>query len=204
VKDVGSYLTSAVVAAAPVVAGAEPDIRDIRGPIHIPALWPVLLLIAGAVLVALALGATTLWLVRRWRRSHIKTAAEIALERLERARSLAKDGHASELSAELSNAVREYIQARFELRAPHRTTEEFLYDLLAAPGSPVAKHRESLGEFLDACDLAKFARFAIDVEHMQEMVYAAQSFVRETDAARPAESRRSNHKGAHGAQEAST
>ena len=199
-KLMSSFL--ALAAAAPVVAGAEPDIRDIRGPISIPAMWPVLLIVAGAVVLALALTAATYRIVRRLRRARIRTPAEIALERLERARSLARAGHAAELGTELSDAVREYIQARFELRAPHRTTEEFLNDLRLAPKSPIAEHREPLGEFLDTCDLAKFARFAIDVEHMRVMVDAAESFVRATSSPSPAESSRSHHRGALRKQEA--
>ena len=36
------------------------------------------------------------------------------------------------------------------MRAAHRTTEEFLHDLLKLPDSPLAEHRETLGDFLDA------------------------------------------------------
>ncbi len=177
-----------MAAAAPVTASPS-DIRDIRGPIAIPTIWPTVLMIAGALALALLLGAAAYWIVRRVRKARIKTAAELALERLERARSLAREGRAPELAAELSDAVREYIQSRFDLRAPHRTTEEFLHDLLDARQSPVAAHRDTLAEFLGACDLAKFARFAIDVEHMQAMLDAAESFVRATDAPKPAERR---------------
>jgi hypothetical protein len=175
-------------AAAAAAAAAAQDIRDIRGPIAIPSAWPTLLVVAAAVALAIALGLAAYWIVRRVKRAQTKTPAELALERLERARALAREGHAAELAAELSDAVREYVQARFELRAPHLTTEEFLYDLLAVEDSPVAAHRESLSDFLGACDLAKFARFALDEEHMRAMVDAAASFVRATDAPRPSES----------------
>jgi len=177
-------LTAAAL--APAAAGARPDIRDIRGPIEIPTVWPTVLMIAGAAALAVLLGVLIYWLVRRMRKARIKTPAEIALQRLERARALAREGQAMKLADELSDAVREYIQARFELRAPHRTTEEFLHELLSARQSPVAAHREALGEFLGACDLAKFARFTIDVEHMNAMLDAAESFVRTTAAPAPA------------------
>jgi hypothetical protein len=176
-------LVGPLAAAGPAVA-AE-DIRDVRGLISIPTIWPTLLAAAGAAALLLVLGAATYWLVRRARRARVKTAAEVALERLERARALARGGRAAELAAELSDAVRAYIEARFALRAAHRTTEEFLRDLVVASASPVAAHRQPLGDFLEACDLAKFARFAIDVEHMGAMVDAAQSFVRATAAPVP-------------------
>jgi hypothetical protein len=176
------------LAAVNPAAGMQPDIRDIRGPITIPTLWPWLLLAAGAVTLFLALGAATYWLVRRLRRGRVKSAAELALERLERARRLARSGNAAELSAEASDAVRQYIETRFALRAAHRTTEEFLHDLLDGGPSPIAPHRQPLAEFLGACDLAKFARFEISVERMGAMIDTAQAFVRATSAPPAAES----------------
>jgi hypothetical protein len=173
-------IVTSLAAAAPTLPPAAQDIRDIRGPIAIPSVWPVLLMVAGGILLLAALGAATYWLVRRIRKIRTKTVDELALERLERARALARDGRVAELAVELSDAVCEYVEARFQLRAAYRTTEEFLHDLLTMKGSPVAAHRDRLGEFLGACDLAKFARFALDVEQMQAMIDAAQAFVKST------------------------
>ncbi|MGH7296735.1 MAG: DUF4381 family protein [Polyangiaceae bacterium] len=174
--------TAALAAMAPAAAGAQPDIRDIRGPISIPSIWPTLLVAAAAAALLLVLGAATYALVRHLRHGRTRTPAEIALARLEKARAIALDGRAAELGAEVSDAVRAYVEAQFELRAAHRTTEEFLHDLVATSASPLAAHRDPLAAFLGACDLAKFARFAIDVEHMGAMIDAAEAFVRATSA----------------------
>ncbi|HTQ02551.1 MAG TPA: DUF4381 family protein [Polyangiaceae bacterium] len=163
--------------------GAGPDIRDIRGPIAIPSVWPTVLLVAGALAGALVVAAVVVAVVRRVRRSRLKTPAQTALERLEQARSLAMEGHAAELGEVISETVRAYVEARFDLRAPKRTTEEFLHDLASANDSPVARHRDALAAFLGACDLAMFARFAIDVEHQLAMIDAAVAFVNATAAA---------------------
>lgn len=177
-------------ALAPVLGGGRAgagatagDIRDIRGPIAIPSVWPTLLLVAGIVAGVLLLAVAAYAIVRRVRRARVKTPAQIALARLEEARSLATEGHAAELGEAISTTVRTYIEARFDLRAPKRTTEEFLHDLAAANESPVAQHRDELAQFLGACDLAQFARFAIDVEHQFAMIDAAAAFVRATDGA---------------------
>ncbi len=180
-----------------------PDIRDIRGLIHIPSLWPWLLVGAGTLVLLVAMGAAVYWLVRHLRRRRIKSAAELAIERLERARALAREGNAAGLAAEASDAVREYIEARFPLRAAHRTTEEFLRDLLEPGVGPTAPHREALGDFLGACDLAKFARFDLRVERMGAMVDAAETFVRAT-AAPPADTRKGPANGLTAAQEVRT
>jgi hypothetical protein len=172
-------MLGALATLAPV-SGAEPDIRDIRGPIHIPPVWLGLLAAVAAAALLLAVGAAAYWLVRRLRRGRVKSAAELALDRLERARALAQEGHAAELAAEASDAVREYIEACFAVRAAHRSTEEFLHDLLEGGVSAIAAHRQALGDFLVACDLAKFARFDIPIHRMGAMIDAAQIFVRTT------------------------
>jgi hypothetical protein len=181
-------LYSLAAVAPPIGSAPATDIRDIRGPIVIASVWSALWTVVGIAALALALAIAIYWLVRRVRKGRTKTAAQLAIERLERARLMAREGRAVEFGFEISETVREYIQARFELRAPHLTTEEFLYELLSAGDSPVARHREALGEFLGACDLVKFARLTIDVEQQWAMVEAAESFVRATDE--PLEARR--------------
>lgn len=174
-------------AIGPVVSAASagpaaPDIRDIRGPIVIPSVWPTVLVVAAVVAaVALALAVVAV-VVRRLRQRHVKSPAELALERLAAARAGVSDGRAAELGELISDTVRAYVEARFELRAPKLATEEFLRDLASERESPVARHRDDLAAFLGACDLAKFARFAIDREHQLAMLDAAVSFVRATDS----------------------
>jgi hypothetical protein len=170
------------------------DIHDIRGPIMIPYWW-IRPAIAVAVLAALGLGFVAYRLLRNRVRPRAKTAAEAAMERIERARGLIAAGRAADFSAELSDAVREYIEARFVLPAAHKTTEEFLHDLLASKSSPIVGHCEALADFLSCCDLAKFARFALGAEQMATMITVAIRFVETTEAAKEPEGR-SGHSGA--------
>ncbi len=69
------------------------------------------------------------------------------------------------------------------MQAAHKTTEEFLQDLLGSQSSPIAGHRQVLDEFLSWCDLAKFARFALSAEQMDGMTAAARRFVETNEAA---------------------
>jgi hypothetical protein len=73
--------------------------------------------------------------------------------------------------------VRLFIEECFPVRAAHRTTREFLHDLVNLPDSPLAAHRETLGEFLQHCDLAKFARWSLTVPEMEAMLASASAFV---------------------------
>ncbi len=158
------------------------DIRDIHGPIAIPYWW--IHLAEGAVVVlALAALYATYRAIRRWyRKEHAKTAAQIALERLARAKDLLTTQSSAKFSAEVSDTVRAYIEARFSLPASHRTTEELFRDLVDATSSPIASHREALEEFLSWCDLAKFARLALSAENAESVIEAGRSFVEATAA----------------------
>jgi hypothetical protein len=163
---------------APVASAASEDIHDVRGPLHIPPWWRWLAIAGGAALAA-GLGATVVLAVRR-RRAMLLTPQERALMRLERAQTLAESGQVHAYADAASDAVREYIEERFQVRAAHSTTEEFLEALVAQEDSPLGSHRGSLGEFLGACDMAKFARLPLPKEEMLSLNQLARRFVTET------------------------
>ena len=155
-------------------ASAE-DIRDIRGPKAIFPLALVLVLLAGAAL--LALGGFILWHRRRRRQSRALRYFEIALQRLEKLRELMHPGSVREFSSAISDTVRRYIEAGFEVTATHQTTEEFLHDILKHENSPLARHRSLLDEFLRQCDLAKFAGMSLSMDNMESLYRSAHSFI---------------------------
>ena len=68
----------------------------------------------------------------------------------------------------VSDTVRFYLEERFKFHAPERTTEEFLRelgdtDLLAD------EQKESLGRFLESCDLVKFAKYEPGENELREL-----------------------------------
>jgi hypothetical protein len=174
-----AWAVAGILALLPVFAVAAEDIRDIRGPIHIPYPWlPAVYAIA---IIGFLIFAR--WLYRKWKarkRVVIKLPHEIALERLQLALMLMKTGKVREFSIAVSDAVRFYIEDRFQLRAAHKTTEEFLHDILSNPDSPLSVHGPSLEEFLKYCDLAKFAKWSLSVSEMEAMYRSAEKFVNET------------------------
>ena len=76
---------------------------------------------------------------------------EIALERLEDIRPLMQPATVREFSIAISDIVRQYIEAQMKITATHRTTEEFLHDLLELPNAALAAHRNLLA---DSCSNA--------------------------------------------------
>jgi hypothetical protein len=163
----------------------DDDIRDIRGPKHIFPLWQALSLAAAALL--LAGGAYAWWRWRQRRRAARKLELfEIALKRLEEARALMHPSSVKEYSVAISDVVRQYIEAAMNVTATHRTTEEFLRDLLGSSNASLAAHRNLLDEFLSQCDMAKFAGVGLSMQIMESLHRSARSFVIETAKPLPA------------------
>jgi hypothetical protein len=145
---------------ATTLAGAEPGIEVPGEPFPTPFRGWWWLGGGAAALVALGLALAA------WRRRaiaappdaiavppHVK--ANRALQRLHKA----PRGTAAEVDAfyvELSGVLRVYLEERFGLCAPERTTEEFL-GLLEHGDGLCREHRAELERFLRQCDLVKFA-----------------------------------------------
>jgi hypothetical protein len=164
-------------------AGGDPaaaeDIRDIRGPKGILPAWLLPALLAGGVV--LAAGAYAAW---RWKRRRALPRPllpyEITLQKLEETRRLMDPSSVREFSIAISDIVRHYIEDELKVTATHRTTEEFLHDLLESSNTALVVHRGLLAEFLHHCDLAKFGGMSLPTRIMQSLLESARSFVIET------------------------
>ncbi len=111
------------------------------------------------------------------------------------ARSLSEENQLEFIVA-VSQVVREYIQARFGVRAPHRSSKEFLEEAHAS--EPLLRdHRESLGGFLSQCDLVKFAQRRVVLVQMGELLECARRFVESTIPAEPAKTPPADGTSAH-------
>jgi hypothetical protein len=80
----------------------------------------------------------------------------------------------------VSDTVRFYLEERFEFRAPERTTEEFLHELRGT-NLLLPDQKESLGEFLQQCDLVKFAKYEPGEPELRGMHGSAVRLVEETE-----------------------
>lgn len=148
------------------------DIRDIHGPLPLPRRLSTAWLAAGA-LAAGAFAAGLLY-ARRHRRPPLPPHRR-ALRAVEQLRVLPA-GDPRAFSFALSEIVRTYVESSFSLPAVHRTTEEFLAELMSDQ-SPVAAHRATLGAFLQHCDLAKFAGWSLTPAEMTALLDSAAAFV---------------------------
>jgi hypothetical protein len=104
---------------------------------------------------------------------------EIALKALRELSPLMREDQDLEFTRQVSRILRVYIQDRFGLRAPHRSTEEFMIE--ARQSELLSEdHQRLLAKFLAQCDLVKFARRRVVVAEMQVLALSAKAFVEGT------------------------
>jgi hypothetical protein len=152
------------------------DIRDIKGFVSVPHGWRWLWVVFAALA---AVAACVWWWQRRKQTAATKTFApltafEIAIRALQRLRE--QDPPVEQFYTRLSDIIRHYIEGQFGLRAPDRTTEEFL-----AEATLPVEHMRSLEDFLREADLVKFARYRPGKDDMARAMSAAETFIRRND-----------------------
>lgn len=172
---------AAVIPAEPApthVAGTN-DIRPIKPPVEIFDPWRAAAW-SGAILVLIA-AAVLLWLWLR-KRQQLREDEPVpphvrARDRLNAALGLVHEPRPFCIA--VSDAIRLYLEERFQLRAPERTTEEFLSDLQHTSDLSEAQ-KQWLAEFLERCDLVKFARLEPNEAALRELHESALRLVHET------------------------
>ncbi|MBN1818159.1 MAG: hypothetical protein JW828_12435 [Sedimentisphaerales bacterium] len=162
--------------------GGELTISDIEGIVSVPRRYTWIWILIG--IYGLSAGAGLLIWRQIQRRTSggavrvLRSAHAIAYERLQAllAEQLIESGRFKEFTERISGILRYYIEDRFGLRAPERTTEEFLVEVKEANVFE-EKTRKDLARFMEHCDLVKFARYPAGIEQMKEAVEMVQSFI---------------------------
>jgi hypothetical protein len=157
------------------------DIRDIKPPVGIPSGWEWLWWTLGTLAAAALLFAA--W--RYWRKRLAETPVEPLVPAHVRAKQMLEKALALIAQPEpfcvlVSDTVRVYLEERFDFRAPERTTEEFLYELQGTD-LLTAEQKEWLGEFLERCDLVKFAKYEPAEPELRDLHASAVRLVDETE-----------------------
>jgi len=163
------------------------DVRDIRPPVVIKKNYFRLYYIVAIVFGVLAIaGAIMLFLYRKKQREvefvpEPLSAHQIAYNELEslRALKLISEGRIKEYYYRLSNIVRCYIESRFKLMAPERTTEEFLAEMTVTDRLAEV-HKKLISNFLEHCDMVKFAAYGPDRREIENAFNSAIKLVDET------------------------
>lgn len=185
--DQGALETASLWVDVATSLPADPNaiaIADIEDVVEMKAdytwLWitlGVVCLLAAGIAVGMAVRPKKAVQIRRV----YKPAHEIAFEVLRgiAGEKLVEQGRIKEFYEKLSGCLRQYIENRFQLRAPEQTTEEFLEQLKTSDALKL-EHKQELQKFLEHCDLVKFARYQPSNEQINESLTMAEAFVDKT------------------------
>jgi len=165
------------------------DIKDIIPPVDVPTSFKRLIVWISVGMGLLLLSGVICGLVYKFKkRSRIqeqqfvkRTPQEIAYELLERLlkEDLIAKGLVREYYYRITNILRHYIEDQFGLLAPERTTEEFLTEM-AHTNKLDATHKILIQEFLERCDMVKYAKYGPSNFEIKETYDAAKRFIDET------------------------
>lgn len=157
------------------------DIRDIAPPVEIPSGYEWLWWVGGTIIVlAVLFAAWRYWLRRKAQKPIVIEipAHERARRKLEAALNLFDQP--KPFCTIVSDAVRLYLEERFGLRAPERTTDEFLGDL-SRSAALTQVQKKSLEQFLSSCDMVKFAKYEPQRPELEALYNSALRLIEETE-----------------------
>ena len=161
---------------AQAASKAPDEIEDIRPPIAgAPSLWLVIIL---ATLLLLAVVAYFLWPSPKPKTVQPPLPREVARRRLKGVKSRIFSDSGYNVSIEVSDILRSFIEQQFGIRAVRQTTIEFLSEASQNSHFDLAQ-QERLRQFLVACDAIKFARVAVGPADSEVLFEQASVFVEE-------------------------
>lgn len=153
------------------------EFHDIAPPVDYSLIPPWLIFVIAFLALSL-LGLLVWWFVRLRKRSGLppKLPRDIALEQLERIRREIERMSPYQFSIRVSGLLRGYVTQQYGLPATRQTSIEFL--TAVAKVSPFSVEEKSLLEdFLNRCDLIKFARYEATSSDSQLLLEEAFRFV---------------------------
>lgn len=155
------------------------DIRPAKPPVPISSGWEWLWWTLGVLAVAALAFFLARWLMKKKSSPPAPPVPPHVRARRRLAEALRLIQEPKPFCTAVSDALRVYLEERFDFRAPERTTDEFLVELQAT-NRLTDLQKASLGDFLQSCDLVKFARFEPNEQALRELHEAALRLVDET------------------------
>jgi hypothetical protein len=153
------------------------EFHDIAPPVDYSLIPPWLVFVIAFVVLSLL--GLVVWLMAKRRKPPAppKVPREVALEELERIGHEIERMSPYQFSIRVSDILRKYVTQQYGLPATRQTSIEFLTAL--AKASPFSADDKSLLEdFLNRCDLIKFARYEATISDSELLLQEAIRFVK--------------------------
>jgi hypothetical protein len=153
------------------------EFHDIAPPVDYSLIPPWLVFVIAFVALSL-LGLIVWWFVQR-RKPELppKAPRQIALEELEQIRGEIERMNPYQFSIRVSDILRRYVTQQYGLPATRQTSIEFLTAAAKAP-SFSTDDKSLLEDFLNRCDLIKFAKYEATISDSELLLEEAIRFVK--------------------------
>ena len=153
------------------------EFHDIIGPVDYFLLqpWMIFCAVAGTLLLI----GLAIWLIKWWRNRPVtvQTPRQRALDQLARIETEIDKLTPYQFSIRVSDILRRYVMEQYQLPVTRQTSVEFL-NALAAVSPFSADEQTLLSDFLNRCDLIKFARYDATREDSRLLLDEAERFVK--------------------------
>ena len=161
----------------PALLVAAEEFHDIAPPVDYSLVPPWLVFVIAFVVLSL-LGLVVWWFAQR-RTPDLppKAPREIALEDLEQIRAEIERMSPYQFSIRVSDILRRFMSQQYGLPATRQTSIEFLTAAAKAP-SFSANDKSLLEDFLNRCDLIKFAKYEATTSDSELLLDEAIRFVK--------------------------
>jgi len=183
------------VAVQSVLTGKQDTLKDLKAQAELAADYKPFFFLLAALASAVYLVYRLVRFLKNRKRApvpkaeRIRSADEVAREAIDRllARELVEQGLFKQFYLELSEIIKRFLGSQLGVHSLERTTEEFSRDLRAV-SVPSAQYR-MIREFLEDCDLVKFAKYRPGVEEVEQIITRSRSMIDEmkTESSKPQE-----------------
>src|ERR1051325_9792281 len=162
---------------APMLFIAADEFHDIAPPVDYSLIPPWLVFVIAFVVLSL-LGLIVWWLAQR-RKPDLppKSPREIAMGELEQIRPQIERMSPYQFSIRASDILRRYVTQQYGVPATRQTSIEFLSAAAKAP-SFSSDDKSLLEDFLNRCDLIKFAKYDATTSDSELLLEEAIRFVK--------------------------
>ena len=155
------------------------DIRPLKDIVDINEKFPVLL-VAALILTALAIMAFIYFKKKKAEEktyTPLRPAEEIARDALRAVKEmkLIEKGLFKEYYIRLSDIIRTYIENRYRIFAMDRTTWELFQEMKSKRIE--RSHADKINDFLEDCDMVKFAKYTPDQKEMGDIYKKAEKII---------------------------
>lgn len=152
-------------------------VNDIAPPVQYSVIPPWM--IFAVSLIALTIIGSVIWYGRKLfrKKKPTPTPRERALTALGAVENQIENVAPYRLSIRVSDILRRYVMEQFDLPMTRQTSVEFLNALSAAPNF-TEDEKVLLTDFLNRCDLIKFARYEATIADSRLLLNEARQFVK--------------------------